>query len=77
MDNEEEKPQFDKYVYKVLKGWVSLGAQKVNFSVKIPCYQRLLRLRVDILDNKGHPRVVITDVDFETKKLYYETAHQN
>lgn len=72
MDNDNENNFFDRYVYKTLKGWVSVGQKKVEFTVSIPNFQRLLRLQLEISEDNGELRVVLSDPDYEAKRIYYE-----
>jgi hypothetical protein len=56
VNSNNKKSVFDQNVYKVLKGWVVVGEEKVHFSVRIPCFQRLFRATLHILD-EGKLRV--------------------
>jgi hypothetical protein len=61
----------------VLKGWISLGSKKVEFSVKIPCFQRLFRFKVEILLENEELRVIVQDADFEAKTTYYDVGAED
>jgi hypothetical protein len=77
VDNTGEKEAFDRYVYKVVKGWVSVGTKRIDFSVRIPGFQRLIRIKVEITDDEnGNLKVVVTDADYHAKVIYYNTAYQ-
>ena len=58
----------------MIKGWIVLGSEKVEFSVKIPCFQRLFRVKVEILLDNEELRVIIHDADFESKIAYYNAG---
>jgi hypothetical protein len=70
--NNNKKNHFDKEIYQIVKGWISLGTKKAEFSVEIPCYQRLFRMKVEISEEQEELRVVVTDSDYETKIKYYQ-----
>jgi hypothetical protein len=76
--NNGKKEHFDRYVYKVLKGWASLatpsGVKRTDFSLRIPCFQRLLRVRIEISYENEKLKVLITDADYDVKVKYYEGA---
>jgi cytochrome b involved in lipid metabolism len=75
VNTQGRRNHLDNYVYKVVKGWVSLGTRRTNFSVRLPCFQRLFRLKIDITEeeiekeNKKEKKliVVVTDADFDIK----------
>jgi hypothetical protein len=61
----------------VLKGEVAIGSKRVSFSVNIPNYQRLLRVKVEIKEEEHNLRVIVTDADYDIKKCYFEKAYQH
>lgn len=69
------RTEFDHFVYKRLRGWISYNNQRAEFAISIPNFQRLLRLtlRVDLVDGKLHVRLV--DSDFAIKRAYYESLN--
>jgi ABC-type oligopeptide transport system substrate-binding subunit len=71
VDLNNKRNYFDRLVYKTIKGWVSVGDQRVKFQFEIPNFQRLLRLnlQVDLVVSKLV--VKVTDADFDAKKVYY------
>jgi hypothetical protein len=73
VNSSPQKSVFDQNVYKVLKGWVVVGEEKVHFSVRIPCFQRLFRVTLHITD-EGKPRVQINDADYDAKVQFYTEA---
>jgi hypothetical protein len=50
--NNNKKNHFDKEIYQIVKGWISLGTKKAEFSVETPCYQRLFRMKVEISEEQ-------------------------
>lgn len=73
VDTNHQRNYFDQYVYKTLKGWVSVGEERLKFSFDIPDFQRLLRLTLNISEWKGQLRVQVFDTDYEIKKKFYES----
>jgi hypothetical protein len=55
----------------VLKGWVVVEGQKTRFSFRIPCFQRLLRVKLEISLEQKKLKVVAKDADYDLKKEYY------
>jgi hypothetical protein len=69
---EDKSLFFDHFVYKKLKVWASVGAQRLEFSVSIPSYQRLLRLTLIVSLKEGKLHAQLVDSDYQAKKAYYQ-----
>jgi hypothetical protein len=78
VQDDEKKDHFDHYVYKVLKGWVTLATKestkRTDFSVSIPCFQRLLRVTIEVRHKDDKLELLILDEDYDLKVEYYERA---
>jgi hypothetical protein len=72
--NENENDYFDRYVYKRLKGVIFVGSKKIEFNIPIPCYQRLLRINLEIRGDSKDLRVVVKDADYVAKMAFYNAA---
>ena len=75
-DQDQRRPgnAFDVLVYKRLSGTVVVDGRKAQFDLKLPCYQRLLRLTLRVsLEGEG-VRLVVEDQDYEAKRFYFENA---
>jgi hypothetical protein len=53
---------------------VYVGSKKIEFNIPIPCYQRLLRLSLEIIGDSHSLRVVVRDADFDAKEVFYYSA---
>lgn len=65
------RDHLDGYVYKVVKGWAAVGDKKAEFSFRIPCFQRLMRIKIELSEYNGNLRVVVKDADYEVKLAFY------
>lgn len=74
MDTNNDRIYFDRYVYKTLKGWVSVGDERVKFEIAIPNFQRLLRLNLNINRVADKLELKLVDADYKIKKIFYENA---
>jgi hypothetical protein len=71
VNTKESRTQFDQFVYKVVKGWVVVDDKKTRFSFRIPCFQRLLRVKLEISLEHNKLKVVAKDADYDLKKKYF------
>jgi hypothetical protein len=53
---------------------VFVGSKKIEFNIHLPCYQRLLRLKLYIIGDSKDLQVVVEDADYEAKKAFYKNA---
>lgn len=76
MDNKNERLDFDRYVYKKLKGWVLIAGARTKFEFVIPNYQRIIRLTLIVSRDENGVRIQILDSDYSIKQKYYEKIYQ-
>lgn len=76
MDNKNERIDFDRYVYKKLKGWVLIAGARTKFEFAIPNYQRIIRLTLSVSRDEKGVRVQIFDSDYSIKRTYYEQIYK-
>jgi hypothetical protein len=53
---------------------IFVGSKKIEFNIRLPCYQRLLRLKLYIIGDSNDLKVVVEDGDFYAKKEFYRSA---